>query len=408
MASPSLRVITAASVLLLGACRQTPNPQAKASSGPPVVPVSAVKAAQESVPTELRIVGAVEASEIVQVRSQVAGPLLRVAFTEGQNVTKGDLLFQIDPRPFQEALRQAEATVNRDRAQINQMQATLARDSAQARFNETDARRFEELAKAGVVSRSQSDQAKTTADVARESAHATEAAIASARAALESDIAAVDAAKLNLSYTEIQSPISGRTGNLLVHAGNLVKANDVPLVVIHQLAPIFVNFAVPERHLASVRRLNANRKLEVRAFPQDSPDHAALGFLSVIDNTVDTTTGTIKLKGTFPNADGALWPGQFVTVVLTLDTIQGATTVPSEAVQTGPQGQYVYVVKQDNTVELRPVTPGRAFGRRFVIESGLAPGETVVTDGHLRLSPGARVQLIDLDKSGDKSGIGKS
>ena len=399
MCPPVSRVIAALSLVMLAACQKTPATQAKGPGGPPVVPVSAVKAAQESVPTELRVVGTVEASAIVQVRSQVAGPLVRVAFTEGLNVKQGDLLFEIDPRPFQDALQQAEAAVNRDRAQIEQMQATLARDAAQARFNESDAARYAELAKAGVVSKSQSDQARTSADVARESAKATEASIASARAALDSDLAAVGAARLNLSYTEIRSPISGRTGNLLVHAGNLVKANDVPLVVIHQVTPIFVNFAVPERHLAAIRRLNANRQLEVRAITQDS-NRAAAGTLTVIDNTVDTTTGTIKLKATFANTDAMLWPGQFVTAVLTLDTIQGATTLPSEAVQNGQQGQFVYVVKPDQTVEARRVTVGRAFGKRFVIDQGVAPGETVVTDGQLRLAPGARVQLIDPDKIG--------
>src|SRR5215470_13364960 len=269
---PLSRLIPTLSLVVLTACQKYQPAQAKGPTVPPAVPVSAVKAAQESVPTELRVVGAVEASAIVQVRSQVAGPLDRVAFTEGQNVNKGDLLFQIDPRPFAEALRQAEAAVSRDRAQIEQMEATLARDAAQARFNESDAARYAELAKAGVVSKSQSDQARTSADVARESAKATQAAIDSAKAALESDLAAVSTAKLNLGYTEIRSPIAGRTGNLLVHAGNLVKANDVPLVVIHKVSPIFVNFSVPEQHLAAVRRLSANRKLTVRAFPQDAPD----------------------------------------------------------------------------------------------------------------------------------------
>jgi len=246
-----------------------------------------------------------------------------------------------------------------------------------------------------VVARSQYDQSKTAADVARESAKADEASIASARAALESDVSAVSAAKLNLSYTEIRSPIAGRTGNLLVHAGNLVKANDVPLVVIHQVAPIFVNFAAPERHLSAIRRLSAQRQLEVRAFPQDVQDRAATGVLTVIDNTVDTSTGTIKLKGTFDNRDALLWPGQFVTVVLTLDTANGVVTVPSEAVQNGPQGQYVYVVKPDSSAEMRAVKVGMTAGRKLVIDSGLEAGETVVTDGHLRLSPGARVTRVD-------------
>jgi membrane fusion protein, multidrug efflux system len=380
-------------LLSLSACKP-----AQPANGPvamPIVPVSVAKATQESVPTELRVVGTVEASAIVQIKSQISGQLLRVSFTEGQNVAQGDLLFEIDPRPYEEALRQAEANVSRDRAQINQLEATLARDAAQAKYNQSDADRYAELAKAGVVSRSQSDQAKTSADVARESARATQAGIESAKAALDSDLSAVGTAKLNLNYCQIRSPLSGRTGNLLVHAGNLVKANDVPLVVIHRVSPIFVNFNVPEQHLAAVRRLSANRKLAVRVFAQDDPARGASGTLSVIDNTVDTATGTIHLKATFENTDGVLWPGQFVTSVLTLDTIQGATVVPAEAVQPGQQGQFVYVVGPDSKVAIRVVTAGRAFGKKMVIEKGLAPGDTVVTDGQLRLFPGAQVQLVD-------------
>lgn len=392
-----IRLVTATlcvvSVWTLAGCKS--EHAATGPAAPPPVPVSVAKATQESVPTELRVVGTVEASAIVQVKSQISGELLRVSFTEGQNIAKGDLLFEIDPRPYQEALRQAEANVARDRAQISQLEATLARDAAQAKYNQSDADRYAELAKAGVVSRSQSDQAKTSADVARESARATQAGIESAKAALDSDLSAVGSAKLNLNYCQIRSPLSGRTGNLLVHAGNLVKANDVPLVVIHQVSPIFVNFSVPEQHLAAVRRLSANHKLAVNVFAQDDPTRAATGVLSVIDNTVDATTGTIHLKATFDNTNGALWPGQFVTSVLTLDTILGATLVPAEAVQAGQQVQFVYVVGADGKAAIRVVTPGRAFGKKVVIEKGIAPGDTVVTDGQLRLFPGAQVQPVD-------------
>ena len=386
-------MLSAQCLLFLSACK-TAQP-AKGPVAMPIVPVSVARATQESVPTELRVVGTVEASAIVQIKSQISGQLLRVSFTEGQNVAQGDLLFEIDPRPYQEALRQAEANVARDRAQIGQMEATLARDAAQAKFNQSDADRYAELAKAGVVSRSQSDQAKTGADVSRESARATQAGIVSAKAALDGDLSAVGAAKLNLDYCQIRSPLSGRTGNLLVHAGNLVKANDVPLVVIHQVSPIFVNFNVPEQHLAAVRRLNANHPLAVHVFSQDDATRSSAGTLAVIDNTVDTATGTIHLKAAFDNRDAALWPGQFVTSVLTLDTIQGATVVPAEAVQAGQQGQFIYVVGPDSKVAIRLVTPGRAFGRKMVIEKGIAPGDTVVTDGQLRLFPGAQVQLVD-------------
>jgi multidrug efflux system membrane fusion protein len=373
--------------MALAACKQQ---QATQAGGPPVVPVTVAKATQESVPTELRLVGSVEASAIVQVKSQIGGELNKVGFTEGQNVAKGDLLFEIDPRPYQEALRQAEANIVRDRAQIAQYDATLARDSAQARFNE--------LQKEHLASKSQADQSRASADVARETIRATQASIESAKASLESDQAAVDAAKLNLEYCQIRAPLAGRTGNLLVHAGNLVKANDVPLVVIHQLAPAFVNFNVPEQHLSAIRRLNAGRPLAVRVYPRDNPDHASEGRMAVIDNTVDATTGTIHLKATFENRDGTLWPGQFVTAVLTLDTIRNATVVPAEAVQAGQQGQMIYVVKADSTVEPRIVTVGRAFGQKMVIEKGIAPGDNVVTDGQLLLFPGAKVQPVDAAK----------
>jgi len=391
--------LTALVAVCLVACNKQQANAPAAAMGMPLVPVSAARATQESVPTELRVVGTVEASAIVQVKSQIAGELLQVGFTEGQNVTKGQMLFEVDPRPYQEALRQAEANVARDRAQIGQFEASLARDAAQAQFNKTDADRYSELLKAGVVSRSQSDQARTSADVARESERATKASLESAKAALESDQAAVGTARLNLSYCKIVAPLSGRTGNLLVHPGNLVKVNDVPLVVIHQVAPIFVNFNVPEQHLGAVRRLSATHKLSVRVFPQDSPDRASNGTLSVIDNTVDTSTGTIHLKATMNNTDGVLWPGQFVTAVLTLDTISGATVVPTEAVQAGQQGQYMYVIKPDNKVEMRIVKVGRSIGKRTVIESGVQPGENVVTDGHLRLFPGAQVTLVEAGKT---------
>ena len=384
--------------IVLAGCKQPAK--GPAAAGPPVVPVSAVQATRESAPTEVRVVGSAEASAIVQVKSQVAGELVRVAFTEGQNVAQGDLLFQIDPRPFEQAVRQAEAAAGRDRAQVAQAEASLARDQAQARFAESDAVRYNDLQKEGLASRSQSDQSRAGADVARESARATQATIDSAQAALASDMAAIEAARLNLSYCEIHAPLSGRAGNLLVHSGNLVKVNDVPLVVIHRIAPIFVNFNVPEQRLESIRRLSAGRKLAVRAFPREDSTRAAVGYLSVIDNTVDASTGTIRLKATFENRDGLLWPGEFVNVVLTLEAVPNATVVPAEAVQSGQRGPYVYVVKSDNTVEARVVTPGPAFGGKMVIEKGVAPGEAVVTDGLLMLFPGARVRLVDAAKVG--------
>ena len=365
-------------------------------AGPPIVPVSVAKVSQESVPTEIRVVGTVEASAVVQVKSQVAGQLVGVHFNEGQNVSKGDLLFQIDPRPYEEALRQAQAAVERDKALIAQAEASLARDTAQAKYAESDFALQSELRKGGLTSRSQFDQSQSNADAARASARATNATIESSKAALNADQAAVGTALLNLGYCQIRAPISGRTGNLLVHAGNLVKVNDVALVVIHQVSPIFVDFSAPEQHLPAIRRLSAGgRRLPVRVESQDDPGKSTSGFLSVIDNTVDTATGTIHLKATFDNRDSLLWPGQFVNAILTLDTIQNATVVPAEAVQNGQSGQFVYAVKPGNMVEIRPVVTGRAFGSKMIIASGLAPGETVVTDGQMRLFPGAQIKPVD-------------
>ena len=360
----------------------------------PAMPVSVADVAIQSVPTELHIIGTVSASAVVQVKSQVAGELSSVNFTEGQNVEKGALLFKIDPRPYQDALAQAEAAVERDKAQIAQAQASLARDNAQAKYAESDAALQAELNKGGLTSKQQFDQSNSTLTAARATATATQATIDSAIAAQRADEAAVQSAKLNVSYCEITAPISGRTGNLLVHAGNLVKVNDAALVVINQLAPIFVDFNVPEQHLAAIRRLAAAHRLPVRVTSQDDPGRTATGTLSVIDNTVDSTTGTIHLKGTFPNQDHLLWPGQFVNVVLTLDTIQNAAIIPTVAIQAGQQGSFVFAVKPNNTVEIRPVTPGRSIGDKTVVDKGLGAGDRVVTDGQLVLFPGAPIRVV--------------
>jgi multidrug efflux system membrane fusion protein len=390
--------LTFASALAFSGC-QKPSAQPKGAGGMPVFPVTVAKAARQSVPTELRVVGTVEASAVVQVKSQIAGQLVGVEFAEGQNVAEGDLLFRIDPRPYEDALRQAEAAVLRDRAQISQAEASLARDDAQAKFASSDAQRQAELNRGGLTPRSQFDQAQSTAEAAMASSRATQASIETAKAALAADEAATAKSRLDLSHCEIRAPLSGRTGNLLVNAGNLVKESDVALVVIHRVSPIFVTFNAPEQYLAAIRRLNSVSRLAVRAFAESDPSHTATGTLAVIDNTVDTTTGTIRLKATFDNRDGLLWPGQFVSTVLTLDTIQDAVVVPSEAVQSGQQGSFVYAMKPDTSVEIRPVVPGRSFGARTVIDKGLSAGETVVTDGFLVLFPGAKVRVVETAKT---------
>jgi len=360
--------------------------------------VSVAVATLETAPVEIHAIGTVEPSSIVQVKSQISGELLSVHFVEGANVNKGDLLFKIDPRPYEDALRQAEAALQKDTAQLRQAEANLARDTAQEKNAQAESARYTALAKEGVISRSQSDQYRTSADALREALRADEAAIESARASIQSDRAAIDRAKLDLSRCEIRAPISGRAGNLLVHPGNLVAANSQePLVVIHQITPIFVSFGVPEEQLAAIRRRSAG-KLAVQASFQNEPDKTARGVLTVIDNTVDPTTGTIKLKATFDNKERLLWPGQFVNVSLILDTRNNAVVVPAEAVQAAQKGQFVYVVKPDQSVESRIVTVGAALGRKIIIESGVNAGETVVTDGQLRLFPGAHVKPVPASK----------
>jgi multidrug efflux system membrane fusion protein len=376
-------------VLLTAAGCSTPQAESGAPAFPPV-PVTTAQAVEESVPFQIRTVGTVEPYSTVEVKSQVAGPLMKVNFAEGANVNQGDLLFEIDSRPFREALRQAEAAVAKDEAQLRVADANVARSRAQLKNAKADAARFEQLSKEGISTRQQEDQIRTTAEVAEHAVRGDEAGIETMRAALEADRAAVEQAKLNLAYCEIRAPISGRAGNVLVHPGNLVKANgDTAMVVLNQMKPIFVSFGVPERYLSAVSKQHSRRKLLVDASPEQDA-MPVRGTLTVIDNTVDPNTGTIRLKAAFDNKEGRLWPGQFVTAVLTLDT-QMATVVPSEAVQAGQQGSFVYVVKPDQSVEPRPVTLGQNILRKVIVEKGVTAGETIVTDGQSRLFPGAKI-----------------
>ena len=350
-------------------------------------------------PQEIKGIGGVEPSATVQIKSQIAGELTAVHFTEGANVKKGDLLIEIDSRPYTEALRQAEAATAKDRAQLRQAEATLDKDNAQMKNAQVLAARYDSLRKDGVTSREQSEQMQTNLESLRQSARADQAAIESSRAAVDTDLATIDRAKLDLSFCQIRSPISGRAGNLLVHPGNLVKVSDVPLVVINQIEPIFVGFGVPEQYLGEIRKNNNERKLPVTVSLQEDPHKVAHGFLSVIDNTVDNTTGTIRLKATFDNQERVLWPGQLVNASLTLDTQKNVTVVPAEAVQAGQQGQFVYVVKADQGVEMRPVTVGRTINDKIVINKGVAAGETIVIDGQLMLYPGAHVKPVTAEKA---------
>jgi multidrug efflux system membrane fusion protein len=382
-------------LLLTSACQAQ---KAQSAGGPPAVPVSIAPVTQESVPIEVHAVGRVEPSAVIQVKSLVAGEIVRVAFTEGAIVNQGDLLFEIDPRQYQQALRQAEATLARDTAQLHQAEANVNRDKAQAQSADADAARNRQLHQEGLASGSQEEQSRASAESIRASIAADEAAVESSRAAAENDRAAIDRARLDLSYCQIHSPVSGRAGILLIQQGNLVGANGTPLVSINQVTPIWVTFNAPESFLAEIRRNSADRKLPVKAVPRDNAGHSVDGVLSVIDNTVDTTTGTIRLRASFDNRTGFLWPGQFADVTLTLGALNRALVVPAEAVQPGQNGQMVYVVKADQTVEPRVVTVGTNVGNKVTIQSGLSAGENVVTDGQLRLFPGAHIRAVPASK----------
>jgi multidrug efflux system membrane fusion protein len=392
---------------------QTPGP-------PPPVPVGAATAERKVIPVQVTAVGTVQAYSTVGVKSQIAGQIVKVHFTEGREVKRGDLLFTIDPRPLEAALRQSEANRAKDVAQARQTEAALGqrqaevtqalanleRDLAQMENARVQEARYRQLVDKDLIAREQYDQVRTNfvalqaviqadraaIENARAAARAAEAAVENARAAIKADEAMVEAARLQLAYTVIRAPMDGRTGNLLVQEGNVVKSGeDSPLVVIAQVHPIYVSFAVPEPHLPAIRAFGADGRLKVEA-RLDGGKRIAVGTLTFINNTVDPATGTIQLKATFPNTDDLLWPGQFVDAVLTL-TSEPAVVVPVEAVQAGQQGPFVFVVKPDLTVESRRVRVGRRFPRELVIEEGLQAGDRVVTDGQLRLVPGARVEI---------------
>jgi membrane fusion protein, multidrug efflux system len=345
----------------MGACSDSKAKQAPQR----VVPVRIGDVTQQSIPLQIKAIGNVEAYNTVTIKALIGGEILDVHFKEGQNVKRGDLLFQIDPRPYESALKQSEAQ--------------LAKDMAQAKLAEEQAKRYEILIKKDYVSKDQYEQFRANAD---------------AMAALvNADRANVENNRLQLAYCTIKSPINGSVGTVLVNKGNVVKANDVNMVTINQVTPIYVTFAVPEQNLGNIKKYMAAGSLKVDAMIAGEEKHPARGKLTFIDNAVDTTTGTIKLKGTFENADRRLWPGQFINVVLTLTNQTNAVVVPVAALQSGQQGQYVFVVKADSTVESRPLTVARLHGDFAVVEMGVKPGEKVVTDGQLQLVSGTKVEV---------------
>jgi multidrug efflux system membrane fusion protein len=408
----------AAATLAVAACSDRAG-GAQPRSAPPV-PVVVATVEQKVIPLQVMAVGNVQAYTTVAIKSQIAGQIMRVHFKEGQDVKRDDLLFTIDPRPIEAMLRQAEANVARDRAQVQQAvaaleqkraevqqaEANLERDRAQMENARVQENRYRSLADQDLVAREQYDQVKTNSsamqatvqadraaiDNAKASTQAAAATVENARAVILADQAMVDNARLQLDYTAIRAPMDGRTGNIAVHAGNVVKANEDPtLVTISQVRPIYVSFGVAEQHLTAIKTYRTAGTLKLEAII-DGGRKTVVGEVTFVNSTVDPTTGTIQLKATFPNTDNALWPGQFVDVALTLTT-ENAILVPLPAVQPGQRGPFVFVVKADGTVESRPVKPGRRLAREIVIEDGVRPGERVVTDGQLRLLPGSRVEI---------------
>jgi multidrug efflux system membrane fusion protein len=357
------------------------------------VPVIVASVQKKDVPVEVMVVGSVEAYSTISVKAQVPGQLMAIHFQEGDYVKKDAKLFSIDPRPYQAQLLQGEANVSRSKALLGQAQANLARDTAAQNYAQGLAERTNELVKQGIVARETGEQLRSAADSQAQGVAADRAAIESAKAQVASDEANIANIKVQMDYTTINSPIEGRTGNVTVKTGNIVTPNTLELMTINQVEPIYVTFAVPEARLSEIKRYMAGGKLPVIATPQDGSGSNETGLLTFVDNAVDSSTGTIKLKGTFPNTNRALWPGQFVNVNLRLTVQPGAITVPNAAVQNGQDGQFVYVVKEDRTVEARPVTTSSRVGEDMVVSSGLHAGETVVTEGQLRLQPGSRVQM---------------
>ena len=390
---------------VLAGCDKGADP-ATAKGAPPAVPVTAAEAVQRDVPVQIRAIGNVQALATVGVQSMINGEVTKVHFAEGHEVEAGALLFTIDPRQLQSALLQAQATLAQHQAAVVSAEANLARDMAQLENARVDEQRYRKLVEGGFVAREQYDQIRTKMLTLAATIDADRAAVETARALARAGEAAVENVRVQLSYTEIRAPIGGRTGNLLLNQGNVVKANDVgnPMVVINRVHPIYVAFAVPEAQLEAIKRYRAAGDLLVEAQVSGQPGGVVRGRLTFMNNTVDPSTGTIQLKATFENNENALWPGQFVNVALTLTRQVGAVVVPSQAVQSGQKGQFLYVVKPDQTVEARPVVSGTADGRDVVITSGLAAGERVVTDGQLRLVPGARVDVKPAAAAETKAG----
>ncbi|MBL8220253.1 MAG: efflux RND transporter periplasmic adaptor subunit [Bryobacterales bacterium] len=366
----------------------------KGKRGDAAVPVTVAKVRTMEVPVEIQVIGTVEPYATVMLKAQVGGEIKSVHFREGDSVKSGDLLFSIDPRTLDAEVRRIEANLARDQAVLKQGEANLARDMGQEQNARTQAERYERLTKEGVISKEMNDNVQANAKALAEAVKATRASQESVKAQMDANRAALEAQKILLSYTKVFAPVSGRTGAILSKPGNIVTPNVTELVSINQVQPVYVSFSVPEGNLAAIRQ-HAGKRLPVFATPDDGTERKQNGTLTFLDNAVDVSTGTIRLKATFANGTNILWPGQFVRVVLQLERRANSIVVPNQAVQSGQEGQFVYVVSERNTAEVRMVTVGARVAEDLVIDKGLAVDEMIVTDGHLRLAPGARIQIRD-------------
>jgi len=359
-------------------------------------------ATTRDVPIQAEVIGNVEASSTVTLRPQISGQLVEAHFQEGQFVKKGQLLLTVDRRVLDAQLRQLESQIRKDEAGVSQALATLARDRAQEGNARAQLERASKLLKEGILSKEQYDQYATALATLQATVRADEAAVENSKAAIETSRAAIETQKVQVGFTNIYAPISGRTGTLLTKPGNIVMANQTDLATINQVQPVYVTFALPEANLTALRQ-HSGAQMQVTVSP-DEGGTKETGTLAFFENTVDPTTGTIKLKATFPNANSRLWPGQFVRVTLRLGQRPNAVLVPNQAVQSGQDGTFVYIVKPDQRVEVRNVAAGQRLGEETVIEKGLEAGETVVTEGTLRLVPGSRVQVREPQRPGGPGG----
>jgi len=400
--SKLLGVLVAA--ILISACSSAPTDagdggkgkgKGKGKNAGGTVPVEVAKVTLKNVPVDISVVGNVEAYSVVTIRAQTGGMLTSVNFQEGDYVKKDAVLFQIDRKPLEGQMKSAVANLQKSTALELQAEANLNRDTANAKYAREQTDRYLKGVEQGIFAKEQGEQLKSNADSLAQLLEADKAAINSAKAQMEADQSAINNLNIQLAYTIVPAPMDGRTGNISQKAGNIITAGTTDLAVINQVEPIYVTFSVPEAKLADVKRYSDNGKLAVMARAQDGTGDIEQGELSFIDNSVDTSTGTIKLKGTFQNKAHKLWPGQFVNVVLRLTMRNNAVVVPNQAVQTGQDGTYVYVVGEDRTVTVVPIKTGPRIDQDMVIEQGLQGGETVVTEGQLRLQPGSKVQIRD-------------